>query len=266
MPCKLRVEANRTLCNSQLLLNIVVKNSSNSQAVDEACSVMMEILAPACNSSNWYPSYVDTCQAGSQNLVVSYEWSNSSGIACKGPTTLPPPIYVPCAYAVIDTRQSITMITLTSICGLISIIYGILLFIYRRTAVVKRASFVFCELVLIGSLFIYSTVFFLAGPASTWKCQVVIWVVVIGFALLFGSLFCKILRVYKIFNNKGFVTLRLTDWYLLKRLGLILVIEAIGLIVLARVDGGPQAVMYNTYTDPQSGQSIMQVNYIIPKP
>jgi hypothetical protein len=86
--------------------------------------------------------------------------------------------------------------------------------------------------------------------------------VVIGFALLFGSLFCKILRVYKIFNNKGFVTLRLTDWYLLKRLGLILVIEAIGLIVLARVDGGPQAVMYNTYTDPQSGQSIMQVNYI----
>jgi hypothetical protein len=86
--------------------------------------------------------------------------------------------------------------------------------------------------------------------------------VVIGFALLFGSLFCKILIVYKIFNNKGFVTLRLTDWYLLKRLGLILVIEAIGLIVLARVDGGPQAVMYNTYTDPQSGQSIMQVNYI----
>lgn len=242
----------------QLLLNIVVKNSTNSQAVDAACNVMMEILAPECNGSNWYPSYPETCQPGTQDFMISYQWTNTSGIACKGPTTLPKPYPIACAYANIDTRQSITMLTLTSICALISIIYGVLLFVYRRTAVVKRASFVFCELVLVGSLFIYSTVYFLAGPAYTWKCQLVIWTVVIGFALLFGSLFCKILRVYKIFNNKAFVTLRLTDWYLLKRLGVILVVEILGLIVLAKVDGGPHAVAYSTYTDPASGQEVMQ--------
>lgn len=246
----------------QLLLNVVQKNATNSQAIDEACSVMMEILAPECNSSNWYPVYGDSCQAGTQNLIVSYEWTNSSGIACKGPSTLPSPIYVPCAYAVIDTRQSIAMLTLTSLCAIISLVYAVLLYVYRRTAVVKRASFMFCELVLFGSLFIYSTVYFLAGPATTAKCELVILVVVIGFALLFGSLFCKILRVYKIFNNKGFVALRLTDWYLLKRLAAILVVEAIGLIVLARVDGGPQAVMYDTYTEPQTGQSIMQAKCV----
>ncbi|KAI9285278.1 7 transmembrane sweet-taste receptor of 3 GCPR-domain-containing protein [Umbelopsis sp. AD052] len=246
----------------QLFLNVVKKNATNSQAIDEACSVMMEILAPECNSSNWYPVYGDSCQAGTQNLIVSYEWTNSSGIACKGPPTLPSPIYVPCAYAVIDTKQSIAMLSLTSLCAIISLVYAVLLYVYRRTAVVKRASFMFCELVLFGSLFIYSTVYFLAGPATTAKCELVILVVVVGFALLFGSLFCKILRVYKIFNNKGFVALRLTDWYLLKRLAAILVIEAIGLIVLARVDGGPQAVMYETYTEPQTGQSIMQAKCV----
>ncbi|RUS13384.1 7 transmembrane sweet-taste receptor of 3 GCPR-domain-containing protein [Endogone sp. FLAS-F59071] len=133
-----------------------------------------------------------------------------------------------------------------------------MLAIYRRSDPVKMASFAFCEFILLGSLFMYMTPLFMTGTFAAWKCNLSIWVLVIGFGMTFGGLFVKLLRIYRIFANKCLRVLRVTDGFLFRNLMIILAFEIVTLLVWTFVGGGPQIVSNYLATEPTLKLNIYQ--------
>ncbi|RUS35582.1 7 transmembrane sweet-taste receptor of 3 GCPR-domain-containing protein [Jimgerdemannia flammicorona] len=164
---------------------------------------------------------------------------NSTSI-CRRGVPLPLPYSLQCPYIPFNSPFGLIIAMLTGIGLMTSLVYMLMLAWYRRSDPIKRASFVFCEVILLGSVFMYMTPIFMTDTLVLWKCNVSIWVLVIGFGMTFGGLFVKLMRIYKIFSNKGFKVIRVTDWFLFKNLLIIIAFEIAALLIWTFADGGPQ--------------------------
>ncbi|KAL7749282.1 hypothetical protein RI367_005434 [Sorochytrium milnesiophthora] len=76
----------------------------------------------------------------------------------------------------------------------------VLIWLYRATPTLKRASPVFCELICLGGLLGCGSVFFMFGT-TTAGCMAFICLLCFSYAMTLGSLIFKNYRLYKIFNT-----------------------------------------------------------------
>lgn len=196
------------------------------------------------------------CTPGTNNLDLVYTWKQPQ--ICRKGYTLPATYSMNCAYVAIYSPFGIVITALTGFGCFMSILYMIMLVIYRRSGPVKMASFAFCECILLGSLFMYMTPLFMTGTFVTWKCNTAVWVLVIGFGMTFGGLFVKLLRIYKIFSNRGLQILHVSDGFLFRNLMIILVLEIVTLLIWTFVGGGSQIIQNQVATDPIVKASIYQ--------
>ena len=123
---------------------------------------------------------------------------------------------------------------------------GIWLFLYREASPVKVAQPQFLGLVLFGCLISTSTIFALVqeddgsdghGEADLPACQAIPWLYSVGFSITFGSLFAKILRVYRLFKAAATmqrVTISANDTF--KIIGGVLMVDVVLLTVWTIVD------------------------------
>lgn len=110
---------------------------------------------------------------------------------------------------------------------------------YRMTKVIRNASPVFCELMLIGIIMICVGLILWTIEQSTMLCITKAWFTVCGFGLIIGSLLAKTYRIFRIFSNVRVVTLSVRNRDLLRFTGIILLIEVILLCVYTFADGLP---------------------------
>jgi len=125
----------------------------------------------------------------------------------------------------------------TAVCMGVCGLFMIAIFWYRAHAVIRASSPLFCELILIGALLSYSSIFALVqNPISTTSCVVAPWLAHLGFSTAFGCLFAKTFRINRILNQAKLKVIILLASDLLYRVGVFQFLVAIYLVVWTAVD------------------------------
>ncbi|KAJ3079606.1 hypothetical protein HK102_003668, partial [Quaeritorhiza haematococci] len=101
------------------------------------------------------------------------------------------------------------------------------LYVNRQKGPVKRNSFTFLSIIVLGCMVQLSSSFpGYTSPSynSPAVCHAVSYLVHLGFALAFGGILLKVYRIYRIFSNKTGMILQLADTILLQYLAVIFVV------------------------------------------
>ncbi|XP_076880786.1 metabotropic glycine receptor [Brachyhypopomus gauderio] len=73
---------------------------------------------------------------------------------------------------------------------------------YRRTRRIRASGVLLLEMILIGSLLLYFPVFILYFKPSPFRCILLRWVRLLGFAIVYGTVTLKMYRVLKVFLSR----------------------------------------------------------------
>ncbi|KAA0707837.1 putative G-protein coupled receptor 158 [Triplophysa tibetana] len=72
----------------------------------------------------------------------------------------------------------------------------------RRTKRIRTSGLLLLEMILCGSLLLYFPVFILCFKPSTFRCILLRWVRLLGFAIVYGTVMLKMYRVLKVFLSR----------------------------------------------------------------
>ncbi|XP_069067463.1 metabotropic glycine receptor [Pleurodeles waltl] len=107
----------------------------------------------------------------------------------------------PC-YAQEDTYLRVAIISFQAFCMLLDFISMLLVYHFRRAKSVRASGLVLLETVLFGSLLLYFPVVILYFEPSTFRCILLRWVRLLGYAILYGTVTLKLYRVLKVFLSR----------------------------------------------------------------
>lgn len=129
-------------------------------------------------------------------------------------------------------------LALTSIAGALIAVSLILIGAvvhWRDVAVIRAASPVFLVGMLLGSILMYLSVFSGTLEARTPACHVRIWLLGLGFILLFGSLVLKTYRVARLLDSGNMAIYKISDFQLLLVLFILLSMQIVLLTIASAV-------------------------------
>ncbi|KAJ3208761.1 hypothetical protein HDU67_006571 [Dinochytrium kinnereticum] len=95
----------------------------------------------------------------------------------------------------------ITLVVLEVTGVLFSLLCFVIVLVYRDQKVFKTASPPFCIVFVIGTLLSYASNVFFIGRVTRANCELQLWLPLLGFSMVFGSIVVKNARVYYLFNN-----------------------------------------------------------------
>lgn len=130
----------------------------------------------------------------------------------------------------------ITLTVFTIISLIASVLILILVIVYRDNYVIRQASPIFCLIVIGGCIIGQASVFSWVGEPSQTSCSSRIWVGGIAFAIVYGALFVKNWRIWRIFGNTSMEVFAITNNMLLGGLAVILAGEIIILAIWSGID------------------------------
>lgn len=133
--------------------------------------------------------------------------------------------------------------TLATIMIVISVMCMVYFYINRTEAVIKKSSPVFCQLMLVGIIFMGMGLIVWSLQQTMFTCVFKAWVTVIGFGLIMGNLLAKTYRIFKIFSNIRVTTSAIRDRDLLLFSAGVILIEIALLIVYTFGAGIPEALV-----------------------
>ncbi|KAI9339654.1 periplasmic binding protein-like I [Obelidium mucronatum] len=98
----------------------------------------------------------------------------------------------------------------------------------QKTSTIRNGSVLFLSLISIGSAFPYASMFFHIYRAASISCNARIWLPLIGYSIIFGSIFVKNMRMHIIFTPEySFPPTFLKDWSLVTVLCFLVGLEAV---------------------------------------
>jgi predicted outer membrane repeat protein len=121
----------------------------------------------------------------------------------------------------------VAIFVITSVCIALSVMLFILLIVYRNHSVIKKSSPVLCCMIVGGAIISYISVYFWLDTTDPF-CVLRVWLLMIGFTVMYSSFFAKEWRLWKIFNPKALKSIsRITDKTLIKIVLVVLAIECV---------------------------------------
>uniref|UniRef100_A0A668A0Q8 G protein-coupled receptor 158 n=1 Tax=Myripristis murdjan TaxID=586833 RepID=A0A668A0Q8_9TELE len=138
-----------------------------------------------------------------------------------------------CAYCKDDTpcvaREDgvlrLAVLSFQCLCMLILFVSMVLVYHYRRNKSIRASGLVLLEAILCGALLLYFPVVILYFQPSVFRCILLRWVRLLGFATVYGTLTLKLYRVLKVFLSRTAQRIPyMTSWRVLRLLGIILLI------------------------------------------
>lgn len=123
----------------------------------------------------------------------------------------------PCIYSS-KILPRVVFISIDTLSALMAVVFGVLVFVYRERKVFEAASPVFLEIILLGSVFMYTSLAAAYVDPSVISCAVEVWFYQCGFFLLYGSLALKVWRVGASFRVRSPRRVELTDGMMAGRL------------------------------------------------
>lgn len=107
----------------------------------------------------------------------------------------------PC-YAQEDKYLRIAVISFQAFCMLLNFISMLVVYHFRRAKSVRASGLILLETILFGSLLLYFPVVILYFEPSTFRCILLRWVRLLGYATVYGTVTLKLYRVLKVFLSR----------------------------------------------------------------
>ncbi|KAK2854486.1 hypothetical protein Q7C36_006355 [Tachysurus vachellii] len=119
----------------------------------------------------------------------------------------------------------ITVLVLQAICMLLDFISMVLIYHFRRNKSIRASGLVLLEAILFGALLLYFPGVVLFFQPSVFRCILLRWVRMLGFATVYGTITLKLYRVLKVFLSRTAQRIPyMTSWKVLCLLCIILLI------------------------------------------
>nr|XP_015209532.1 PREDICTED: probable G-protein coupled receptor 158 isoform X1 [Lepisosteus oculatus] len=117
------------------------------------------------------------------------------------------------------------IISFQGVCMLLDFISMLLAYHLRKNKSIRASGLVLLEAILFGALLLYFPVIILYFQPSVFRCILLRWVRLLGFATVYGTITLKLYRVLKVFLSRTAQRIPyLTSWRVLRLLGVILLI------------------------------------------
>ncbi|XP_040921922.1 probable G-protein coupled receptor 158 [Toxotes jaculatrix] len=124
-----------------------------------------------------------------------------------------------------DGALRMAVLSFQCLCLLIVFISMVLIYHFRRNKSIRASGLVLLEAILCGALLLYFPVGILYFQPSIFRCILLRWVRLLGFATVYGTLSLKLYRVLKVFLSRTAQRIPyMTSWRVLRLLGIILLI------------------------------------------
>ncbi|XP_069504258.1 metabotropic glycine receptor [Ambystoma mexicanum] len=107
----------------------------------------------------------------------------------------------PC-YAQEDTYLRVAIISFQAFCMLLDFLSMLLVYHFRKAKSIRASGLVLLETVLFGSILLYFPVVILYFEPSTFRCILLRWVRLLGYATVYGTVTLKLYRVLKVFLSR----------------------------------------------------------------
>uniref|UniRef100_A0A8C9ZI14 G protein-coupled receptor 158 n=1 Tax=Sander lucioperca TaxID=283035 RepID=A0A8C9ZI14_SANLU len=179
--------------------------------------------------------YTCHCKKGfyHPNRVAVNGFTKSGPNADEGSSSDCLPCQQGCAYCKDDTpcvaREDgplrMAVLSFQCLCLLIVFVSMVLIYHFRRNKSIRASGLVLLEAILCGALLLYFPVGILYFQPSVFRCILLRWVRLLGFATVYGTLTLKLYRVLKVFLSRTAQRIPyMTSWRVLRLLGIILLI------------------------------------------
>ncbi|XP_061661977.1 metabotropic glycine receptor [Syngnathoides biaculeatus] len=130
----------------------------------------------------------------------------------------------PCA-AREDGALRTAVVCFQSLCVLALFASMVLVYHFRRNKSIRASGLVLLEAILCGALLLYFPVGILYFQAGVFRCILLRWVRLLGFATVYGTLTLKLYRVLKVFLSRTAQRIPyMTSWRVLRLLAVILLV------------------------------------------
>jgi len=217
-----------------MFFDIFEKGTDFDKAINRTCKAIEYHLQPKCDKDKYiFIPKEQECSKGKLKLVL-----NSTTPCHDGDFDINDDIkkgvYVECYYENYDTVYGVIVLILVFFGITISVIYISLFTAYRNAEPIRKASYLFSVIIVIGSILIYISVLLDLGYPNGTFCVLRIWFMVLGFGCSLGGLVVKAFRIYSIFNNRNLTPLFISDKKLLYNFFIIMIVEVICLSIWTR--------------------------------
>nr|XP_034832245.1 probable G-protein coupled receptor 158 [Maniola hyperantus] len=119
---------------------------------------------------------------------------------------------------------------------------------YGHVRVVRAASPALLRVIVLGALLIYSTTLVMYGRPTVFTCTARVWLREVGFCLTYGALMLKTWRISVIFQVRSAKAVKISDMYLLRRIGVIVGVACV-LLSIRTLVAPPTVIVGRTRED-----------------
>ncbi|KAI5645061.1 7 transmembrane sweet-taste receptor of 3 GCPR domain-containing protein [Phthorimaea operculella] len=117
----------------------------------------------------------------------------------------------------------------------------------KHLLVVRAASPALLRVIVLGAALIYCTTLVMYGRPTVFTCTARVWLREVGFCLTYGALMLKTWRISVIFQVRSAKAVKISDMYLLRRIGIIVGVACVLLAIRTLV--APPAVIVGRTKD-----------------
>ncbi|GAB9466631.1 hypothetical protein Gpo141_00004001 [Globisporangium polare] len=187
---------------------------------------------PACDES-FYNYSVSDCDAQSKR-TVHYYWllpdpkDASKSLECDASTlSLPDNVLVDCEYVPFSSPLFQIVAAVDGVIVGLLICAMLFVFVWRKVPIIKRSQYELLELMVLGGILVCLSALVYAGKPSALLCGARPLLVSSGFTTIFGALFVKSLRVYRVFMKSSMKRVTITALMMTKVLSVFYFVDTI---------------------------------------
>jgi hypothetical protein len=166
----------------------------NQQLISYRASIGAAKIIP-CDSLSW--NYTLSSCNGNEDIVAAYSWLEPK--ICSGGATLPNPVKLSrCNFIVINSSTGIGLTIASCVMIAFFIVIALLIFMRREEPIIRKSSWVFSIVIVFGGAIMNSFIIASVGAPDIGTCIINIWILSLGFTLLFGGFLAKMYRIERL--------------------------------------------------------------------
>ncbi|XP_056599535.1 probable G-protein coupled receptor 158 [Triplophysa dalaica] len=124
-----------------------------------------------------------------------------------------------------DTALRLAMVSFQGFCMLMDFISMLVVYHFRRNKRIRASGLILVEAILAGSMLLYLPVMIQYFNPSVFRCILLRWIRLLGFAVVYGTVILKLFRVVKVFLSRTAQRIPyITSWRVLRLLVVILLV------------------------------------------
>ncbi|XP_058496482.1 probable G-protein coupled receptor 158 [Solea solea] len=124
-----------------------------------------------------------------------------------------------------DGALRLAVTSFQALCMVLDLASMVVVYHFRRNKSIRTSGLILLEAILFGALLLYFPVMILYFQPSVFRCILLRWVRLLGFAIMYGTVILKLYRVLKVFLSRTAQrTPYMTSWRVVRLLAVILLV------------------------------------------